>query len=45
MPTAKRPYSRPAFTRAPRGLSFVLAFIRAGWTVSCRQCSSCHGCR
>ncbi len=39
-----RSYEKPRFRRVI-GIDFVLAKIRAGWRVVCRQCSSCHGCR
>jgi len=37
-------YARPSFKKSS-GLEFVLRPIRKGWTLTCRQCSSCHGCR
>lgn len=37
-------YVRPRFRRV-HGIGFVLAEIKAGWRVGCRQCASCHGCR
>ena len=39
----KKSYRKPMFRRG-RGLDFILEKIRTEG-VSCRQCSSCHGCR
>jgi hypothetical protein len=39
-----RAYRKPLFRKAS-GVDFVLKEINSLHGVSCRQCSSCHGCR
>ncbi len=41
----KKPYQKPIIV-PEKQMTFMFDGIRkSGATISCRQCSSCHGCR
>lgn len=40
----KERYERPLIIKE-KGMSFPMRILVAGKDVTCKQCSSCHGCR
>jgi hypothetical protein len=42
---SKKPYQKPLFQEQKEMIFMFEGIRKANSTISCRQCSSCHGCR